>query len=497
MLFVLASGVPLAAPTFAAGFPGVTVKPTATPQAAPKWALANPSGVAVDRYGNVYVADAGRPGIVKLTSAGVTLTSWGRSGSRNGEFNVPGGVAADSYGNVFVADTKNNRVQKFNSSGVFLTAWGTLGSSNGQFNQPAAIAVDPQGDVYLADTSNHRIQEFTAGGVFVRSWGAQGGGYGQFRYPNGVAVDNSGNVYVCDGGNNRVQKFDSAGAFVDSWGAFGSGIGQFNQPVGVALDARGNIYVADMWNHRIQEFDSSGHLLISWGRKGSVAGQFQQPRGVAVDSTGRVFVLDNGNHRVQTFARLALPTTISDAKDNGTYKNGPATIHLSASDSILKVANVCYKVDGGSTRRTNGTRATAVVKDIDHHTIEFWATDAAGNPGPPKTATFRVTPMMGRPSVPSSVKRSRTFTISGSLGPHAPKGARSVQLVFYRYVGRAWTDSGIRAWATNGDSHGSTRYSANVKLPTSGWWIVYARHQDPRGGKPDSSGRPDVKFQVK
>jgi DNA-binding beta-propeller fold protein YncE len=80
-------------------------------------------------------------------------------------FNNPSGVAVDSFGNVYVADLGNNRIQKFDSSGTFLGEWGGYGSGDGQFSYPQGVAVDSSGNVYVADTNNHRIQKFTYSGI--------------------------------------------------------------------------------------------------------------------------------------------------------------------------------------------------------------------------------------------------------------------------------------------------------------------------------------------
>ena len=89
------------------------------------------------------------------------LTTWGSSGSGNGQFNSPTGVATDGSGNVYVVDTGNNRVQKSDANGTFLTTWGTAGSGNGQFSAPIGVATDGSGNLYVADTNNNRIQKFT------------------------------------------------------------------------------------------------------------------------------------------------------------------------------------------------------------------------------------------------------------------------------------------------------------------------------------------------
>ena len=86
-------------------------------------------------------------------------------------FSNPSGVAVDSSGNVYVADTGNNRIQKFDSSGGFIAKWGSSGSGDGQFSYPSGVAVDSSGNVYVADTSNQRIQKFNSSGGFITKWG--------------------------------------------------------------------------------------------------------------------------------------------------------------------------------------------------------------------------------------------------------------------------------------------------------------------------------------
>ena len=86
----------------------------------------------------------------------------------------------DEQGNVFVADT-SDRIQKFTNDGAFLTSWGSSGTGDGQFNFPRGLSTDELGNLYVADRNNHRMQKFTGTGSFLTAWGSFGPGEGQFN----------------------------------------------------------------------------------------------------------------------------------------------------------------------------------------------------------------------------------------------------------------------------------------------------------------------------
>jgi hypothetical protein len=270
--------------------------------------FSNPTDVAVDGSGNVFVADRNNSRIQKFTNSGSFLTKWGSAGSGDGQFSTPEGVAVDGTGNVFVADSGNNRIQKFTDTGTFLTKWGSAGSGDGQFSYPGAVAVDASGNVYVTEWGNDRVQKFTDTGTFLTKWGTFGSGDGQFNDPVGVALDGSGNVFVAEFNGSRVQKFTDTGSFLTKWGSFGTGDGQFVAPLFLDVDGSGNVFVVDRDNERIQRFTNSGTFLTKWGSLGSGDGQFLFVVGVAVDGSGNVFTSDYDTERIQKFACPASPS---------------------------------------------------------------------------------------------------------------------------------------------------------------------------------------------
>jgi hypothetical protein len=100
------------------------------------------------------------PGAAAASDDYVFIAEWEGEGLGKGQFNQPSGIAVDRSGNVYVSDRGNHRVQVFTGSGEFITAWGTQGSEKGQLNKPAGIAVADRGSVYVSDRGNARIQVF-------------------------------------------------------------------------------------------------------------------------------------------------------------------------------------------------------------------------------------------------------------------------------------------------------------------------------------------------
>ena len=310
-----------------------------------------PSGVAVDAAGNVYVADTGNHTIRKITSEGVVSTlagSAGPSGSADGtgtaaRFDGPVGVAVDTAGNVYVADTHNCTIRKITPDGVVSTMAGSAGqhgSADGtggsaRFYYPESVAVDTAGTVYVADTQNHTIRKITSEGVVSTLAGSAGewgsadgtGAVARFGRPTGAAVDTAGNVYVADNSYSTIRKITSEGVvttLAGSAGQHGSADGagaaaRFRYPAGMAVDAAGNVYVADTHNDTIRKIMSGGVVTTLAGSAGEVGiadgagavARFYVPIGVAVDTAGNVYVADSYNHTIRKITPVGMVSTLA------------------------------------------------------------------------------------------------------------------------------------------------------------------------------------------
>ena len=321
-----------------------------------------PNSVAVDIWGNVYVADYLNYVIRKITPAGAVTTLAGLAGvygyadgqGTAARFRSRVNVAADAAGNVYVADWTTHVIRKITLAGEVTTLAGSptlSGSEDGQgsaarFNLPEGIAVDGAGNLYVADLGNRTIRKVTPTGAVTTLAGSAGdegsadgqGNAARFAYPNGIAVDGAGNVYVADSVNRTIRKVTANGAVTTLAGQAGAqgfedGTGsaaRFEFPSGVAAD---NVYVTD--NCTIRRITPAG-VVTTWvgvhrvdvviTSDADVAGQadgqtyadgpgsaarLYYPQGVAADGLGNIYVADTGNHAIRKVTATAVVTTLA------------------------------------------------------------------------------------------------------------------------------------------------------------------------------------------
>ena len=317
--------------------------------------LSDAQGLALDRQGNVYIADPNNHRVRRVNAAGViqTVAGIGFPGfsgdggpAAQARLNAPYGVAADPAGNVYIADLGNNRVRKVSPDGVISTVVGTgqAGSAGdggtaltAQLNAPRNVTVDGFGGLYISEFSGHRVRLVTPDGLIqtVAGTGTSGAAgenvaatSAQLSYPAGVAVDFTGTLYIADSSNQRIRKV-FAGVMTTV------ALPALNTPTGVTGDGLGGIYVADSGNQRILRRTATGAVF-------PIAGKFDSARDVAVDPLGNLFIADG--HRVRLLSTLGLATTFAG---DGTFGyggdggpamsavlNGPAGIALGADGSI-------------------------------------------------------------------------------------------------------------------------------------------------------------------
>ncbi|MBV9281094.1 MAG: hypothetical protein JOZ41_13515 [Chloroflexi bacterium] len=170
---------------------------------APTPQYAGLDALALDGAGNVYVTASGAGHILKFSAAGKLLATFGSPGSGPGQFGAPSGIAVDRSGDIWVCDTYNNRVQELSPSGRPLAIIG----GKQVFDRPTRLALDPSGNVYVTDLTHDRIWEFTPAGAMVRVLGGPGIRPGQLDQPIALAFDGGGSLYVDDYGNDRIQEF--------------------------------------------------------------------------------------------------------------------------------------------------------------------------------------------------------------------------------------------------------------------------------------------------
>ena len=176
--------------------------------------LSRPVGLAIDNDRQVlYVADppAGKIAVFNLENREFVRTigkQFKGEEPPEGTFNNPTNVAVDPDGMLYVVDTFNDRIQVFDPEGNFLHTFGELGSVGpGKFMRPKGIAIDGDGHVYVTDAQFNVVQIFDRDGKPLLLFGRLGREPGQFTLVSGIAVDANNRVVVADQAPGRIQLF--------------------------------------------------------------------------------------------------------------------------------------------------------------------------------------------------------------------------------------------------------------------------------------------------
>lgn len=381
--------------------------------------LNQPSGIAIDAMGDVFIADTLNNAVRLVTPDGTinTIAGNGLAGYNGdgggatavdpingGILNHPFGLAVDKKGVLYIADNGNQAVRAVTPDGNINTFAGNQTFNFGysgdgavanqsQLTFPTDVAADSSGNIYIADYGNFVIREVTTDGIIhtiagnnTNTFAGDGGSptSASLFQPWGVAVDSSGNIYVSEYGDSRVRKVvtGSGGKIstIAGNGTFGFGgdgaaatSAQLDYPRGLCVDASGNVYVADWGNNRIRKISGSnigtaaGNGVLSYAGDGGVAtaAQFNAPSAVAVDPAGNIYVADTANNAVRQITSKGTVSTFAGTGAAGFSGDGSAAnkAQLNAPQGVaVDSAGNVYIADTGNYRvrvvGTNGNIST-------------------------------------------------------------------------------------------------------------------------------------------
>jgi sugar lactone lactonase YvrE len=434
--------------------------------------LNNPTGVAVDSAQNIYVADMYNCVIRKITGAVITTVagdySPGYAGDGNqandAELAYPSDIALDRSGDLYIADEQNSVVRKVSADGVISTVAGT-GAPNysgdqsaairAQLNFPSGIAVDLVGNLYIADSGNSRLREVSASGTITTVAG-NGGDTGpedlSLDNPRGVGIDNRGDIWVTDGGSNTVREFSISGAVA----VLGSGVygyagdgstavtAEFSNPVGITADFSGNVYVVDSYNSRVRKIAPGGIITTVAGN--GISGysgdglqatnaELNFPLGIALDSAGDLYIADTNNSCIRKVSATGVITTIAGDGTAGyvgdygpgraaelNYPNGVAVdsagnvyVADSANNVIrqLSVGGIITTIGGNGVSGYSGDGGSPTSAELNFPTAV--AVDVLGNLYIADSGNFAIRELSGK--MIATIAGTGLGGYSGDLGP--------------------------------------------------------------------------------
>ncbi len=249
-----------------------------------------PKGIAVAESGAIIVADTGNHAIRQIYDGKVTTIAGGKTaGYKDGkgtkaDFQNPTGVAVDDKGNIFVSDTLNNVIRMIDTNGNVSTYAGKKGNTN-ILNEPVGLVIDKDGVLYAADGGNHQIKriaskdkvETLAGIHFLKDKesGYWVGGFingfpekSYFNFPKGIALKDDGTLLISDTYNHVIRAIDGSKVFtVVGAGVAGEDfdnkyVSYLDGPVGITY-AKGTLFIADQWNNRIILIPDKGKYLTA------------------------------------------------------------------------------------------------------------------------------------------------------------------------------------------------------------------------------------------
>ena len=370
-----------------------------------------PTGVAVDKLGNLYVVAWPLNQVLKIDKHGkltvlagtgvATYSGDGGPASSAGLYlsgdavYIQAGDAVDASGNVFIADVNNNVIRRVDAATHIITTVAGNGSAgysgdggpatSANLSQPSGVAVDTSGNVFIADQNNNVIRRVdattgiissVAGNVSCTTYGSGDGGPAAnacLNSPIGVAVDGAGNLFIADTYDYVIRRVDAATGIIKTVAGNANAAGTYtgdggpatsaglNLPSAVALDAAGNLFIADPLNYVIRRVDALTQTITTVAGNGapgfsgdggpatsaelnlSYVLYLGPPASLAVDAAGDLFIPDSINNRIRRVDGITgIVTEVAGGGTGGdgglatsAILYGPFSVATDTSDNLL------------------------------------------------------------------------------------------------------------------------------------------------------------------
>lgn len=324
----------------------------------------SPNNIVIDTLGNIYIAEFGNNRVRKIDVLAGTISTVvgdGKPGyigdnglAKLAQLNNPNDVALDRFGNLYIADVGNNVIRKVNlTTNIITTVAGNgsrgFGGDGGlaiqaSLNRPTGITLDSIGNIYISDAFNYRLRKVTSSTGLISTIAGNGVvGYSgdgsvataaKLNGPYSTCIDNLGNIYLSDWGNHVIRKVNLTtniitticGNAIDGAGYNGDSIqassALLSSPRKLLMDKFGYLYIADSDNHRLRKINLTTGIIYTVAGNGNagylgdggpaVFSSLNRPDGIAFDQIGNIIIVDVGNRRIRKISKTTgIITTIS------------------------------------------------------------------------------------------------------------------------------------------------------------------------------------------
>ncbi|GEM_PF-1554272 len=321
-------------------------------------------GGAVDSAGNLYVADASRSQVVRISTGGIMTivagngtAGYGGDGGLavNAMLNGPQGLALDAANNLYIADSANHRVRRVDGNGIITTVAGngalspdvdSVAATSSAVQYPTRLLIDPSGTLFIAEPNGHRVRSVSTSGIISTFAGngfagnpSQGDGGPATSAPIGVveslARDSSGNFYL--GTANQVRKVNPNGiistiAGNGSTGDSGDGnsalSATLNIVYGIAVDSSGNLYLTLANSSGVRVIINGTIYLFGYTVGDSGPSTLNFPMNCFIDASNQLYIADTGNFLLRKVSLSGGGNVMTTVAGNGQFLSagdgGPA-----------------------------------------------------------------------------------------------------------------------------------------------------------------------------